>query len=563
MLVLSFLSVIAAIYIDRYFLIVVLATLFLSLSTFKITKSNKIIRNNTNVFNTLILDIIFINIFTVSVYYFRPYEYVRPIWILYSILLMILILGVKIRYTKASKYICLFQIFLLVLFARATVYYQFPGPIGVDPWYHFAFINRLIESGNIPDLGSYKDFPLFHLLISSILMLTGLTIKNSSFVMGGFIMFIPIVFIFVIGKTLFNDKIALIGALILSISNEFSIWSFWIIPMSLGLVFFTIIIYFYIKPYNVRFSILKLILAPTIIFTHTISTFIMLSTLFIGNIITILDNRIKNTNIRSTISNTFVLYFFIIMIFYWITVTGWGLYFFSNSVFSDAPYTAEVTVPSINKLVLLKSEIPLLYLVFLGIIGSLHLFNNNLYASTNNKKIVLLTWTVTAFIFIFYALGIGQFLPERWFIFMYVMMMPFAAFGIFKLTPSFDKKAILLFVIILLSFSNFNITNYKSDVVNNFQNDIPIDRGLQMNEVKSIEWIYANSDKVILVDDHLKITIHSFDNSTRFKPFISKPEVFDINNVLVTNKIAQQINSDLQNKNTIYSSGETIVESFG
>lgn len=85
---------------------------------------------------------------------------------------------------------------------------------------------------------------------------------------------------FCIGKILFNERVGLLGALFLGFANDFIFWGYYIIPMSLGASVTIVLIYLVIKrtagSQELAFTVLFLLGAATLIYTHTIAALIFL-----------------------------------------------------------------------------------------------------------------------------------------------------------------------------------------------------------------------------------------------------------------------------------------------
>jgi hypothetical protein len=161
---------------------------------------------------------------------------------------------------------------------------------------------------------------------------------------------------------------------------------------------------------------------------------------------------------------------------------------------------------------------------------------------------------------------VGQFLPERWFIFMYVLLVFPVAAGIFKVASSFKKQKSVIFLLVLLFISFYNLTNQKSDIENNFQEFIPVDYGIKESEVCYITWMYTNTNENLFLNSHLYPITHIFDEP-RFSLITIDPNLSKISykneqfKISSKNVVMNITNYKKTNSNDIiYSNGLNIIK---
>jgi len=232
----------------------------------------------------------FFGLYSLSVLsvYLRPELYERPL--LYFILtaLMAGVIGCEI-FTSGRRHagLILIQILLLGVSIAWSQLLIFPSLIGVDPWYHSALTNRIIDECSIPEGYAYTKLPLFHLMVAATSLITGLTYKFAAMVsvsLGQIIC--NVTFVFLIAKCLFrDDRVGLLAALMVVIANHHIFMTYWSIPNAFAAAFIPITLYLLLIRFRDRScsssTVLFMIVLGTIILTHTLAAMCMAILLFI------------------------------------------------------------------------------------------------------------------------------------------------------------------------------------------------------------------------------------------------------------------------------------------
>lgn len=305
----------------------------------------------------LTLTSIFFLLVTLSVLsiYFRPDLYERPLLYFIIISLIAGIIGLEILFSKENlKCLILFQIVILGISIAWSQLLIFPGLVGVDPWWHQMFTYKIIESSHIPENYSYSKLPIFHLLIVTTSLITVLSYKFATMMSISLVQIIcNAIFVFLLGKYLFNYKIGLLASLMVIIANHHIYMSYWSIPNALAAIFIPIVLYllFKIKKEKTLHALaLSIFFMGTLILTHTISAMCMAIILFVLWFAFILFNIIYSnfniiySKINNPISLTISIFFIIAMFTWWNYASGslntfanlikWG---FSIDIFVHAP----------------------------------------------------------------------------------------------------------------------------------------------------------------------------------------------------------------------------------
>ncbi len=229
-----------------------------------------------------LLDITFWGLLIAGLIILSQGLYARPLSFLILVSIMSSILAVQIFAGKNTAY-CLIKIVIIGLLLRATAYYQFPGMVGYDSVAEVNFLSQLVANGHIGDfMKGYQHYPLAYYLTASTSFITGLGAKDSFFVLG-IIEVISLVFLFLIGRQLFNEKTGLLAVVIMAVFDWHTRWGFYVKAMTLGIAWVPIIIYLLLnsrRKGNPTFLILGILSMFLIVLTHTFVTTVLLVILF-------------------------------------------------------------------------------------------------------------------------------------------------------------------------------------------------------------------------------------------------------------------------------------------
>jgi len=228
----------------------------------------------------LLADIVFFVLFTYNLwaFAFRPEPYVRPLEYFISIAAMSAILAAKILFLPAKNSwtsFALFQIILIALSLEWTVLLMFPDMVGMDTWVHRLTTVGWLDSGCI-DGGIYQSLPIMHLTIGATSIITALNYKMAAMFSISLLQVVcDVLFIFLIGRLVFNAKVGMLAALFAGIANWHIFFGYWTIPNTLGATFLLIIIYLVLKLHKDRaFAVIPLLvlLMVALLLTHAIAT---------------------------------------------------------------------------------------------------------------------------------------------------------------------------------------------------------------------------------------------------------------------------------------------------
>jgi len=445
--------------------------------------------NSTNKTIIYSLNIMFVFLYTVCVVllffniYHRPLLYFILISVLSS-LIAIEIIHLKERDTKLSV---ILKIIFLSLNIRYGIYYEFNSLIGNDLFKHAKLINQVIASGFITpesmDYTKYFDFPLYHILNTSLSLVSSFNIKDSVFFSTVFFFSVSTLFIYLLGNKLAGVKFGLFAMLLANVSDIFIVASLTSITPG-SIVFCWLLMLLYIILTNSNFvanNIIKILLIFVLILTHQLSTLaslIILISMFIGeHIFThIRENRryLNMSTLSTTLSVNSLLIFGVMLIYYWMQAdkdltSGKSFFYFAinpvvnvlkhgdffshdSNVYAD--YYAQYSMIS-NVLF----HLGYLILIGLAIIGALIWLSSK---AQDSKKFAIIIATVSLYFFIYGAplTGIGNAqLSTRWLTFAYLFLIFMSTQAIFSLVNSLsNKKKITTLALIFIIFTFTMIT---------------------------------------------------------------------------------------------------------
>jgi len=179
---------------------------------------------------------------------------------------------------------------LLVITGIAIILRSIPGWIyavwGCDSGIYVGIANRVVETGEFfPPYygwgGSYNEFPILYAIVALTNWITGIDVivimPKLIPIFGAFTVFI---FYFIVKELTDNKKIALLSALILSVSAFHVYQLSHAAPLVMGHFFMMLSIYFFIKfRKNIKYLIPLIISSLILIMSHHFSTYIFLLSL--------------------------------------------------------------------------------------------------------------------------------------------------------------------------------------------------------------------------------------------------------------------------------------------
>ena len=181
-------------------------------------------------------------------YFTRADEYVKPL--LYYICLAIgaaFLFGCALTsYNKKQAGIVLALVCMVGLMHLWTDSMMFPSLIGIDAWTHQRVTTQELAMGlglqpniyGVTPLGITTiggGYSLMHLYLNKVMVIFSLNYKMAALIFWSSLQVVAgVVFIYLIGKELFDRKTGIVAALMLSMANWVIFFNEWAIPNSIG-----------------------------------------------------------------------------------------------------------------------------------------------------------------------------------------------------------------------------------------------------------------------------------------------------------------------------------------
>ena len=479
--------------------------------------------------NSTILSIIWWSLISAALitYYLSEIYTRHPLFFIF-ISGAVAVLGVQIITFRGSNktevLIFIVKILLISIILRASAYFISPYPVGSDPWVHREYIKYFLELGQVavpPDfMYYYVNYPIAHLHAACTSLLTSISPHDAMFLWGAILALSTIVTILIVRMLTGNVQLALISMLLLNFVDAQIQWSIQVIAMSFGIAIYAFIIFFalkiYLKPEDkLKYIPFLFVFLCIIVWTHTISAFITLVSLFALIAGYILYEVLYNRNILSFRSQNAqllmvpLIFLAVIITYHWMDpsypffdMTFGGLL---KSLSMEAKFLGATTVSNVHGRweELLQPTGFCLY-AFFGIIGTLHCVSHKEQA----KKYFPVIALVLVLFFVCYAFpifGMGNIIPDRWPAFAFVCFALFIGLGIFcALSLLKTKRAVLCTIAILLFIGSFFMitdanTNHDSPL---YGEEVFLKLIWTESEMKMYAHINETYDGTIIADEH-------------------------------------------------------------
>ncbi|SFC19476.1 Uncharacterized membrane protein [Halobiforma haloterrestris] len=384
----------------------------------------------------------------------------------------------------------LLQIVLFAVVFRFTALYATPGYVGIDIWTHTELVNAILEERSLGAISDDKHYaaPFYHLLVASSALLYDVPIRLAVYLSVGVVLPLSVLLVYATTNLLVSQRWAVLAAAFYALASHVSMWGIHLIPTSLGLLFFLAMLYALIRvmriEYTVRDFSLLVLFSVAVILTHQVSTFIMLVLLlaaFVAQIVfvvgplglTRLDTSVfrakKPVNLVGLVVFNFGLTIFVwsltpyrqdsflatVLSFFTQTLedSAGFLNIASGSSGGDAEAEAASTAPS----TLLDQVVPYVdalgFLLLLGatFVGCLYVVHRR-RAEQSVFTLLLASAFMLVFVLGFPMFGIHNFIPNRWFAFLFAPMAVLGVIGIRTLsgnvTTGVALSVLLLFVLV-------------------------------------------------------------------------------------------------------------------
>ncbi|MFB6202358.1 MAG: hypothetical protein ABEI98_10160 [Halorhabdus sp.] len=376
----------------------------------------------------------------------------------------------------------LVQLVVVALVLRLAPLAVTPGFVGVDIWTHATvFVDGIARTGSLAPLADSKYFmaPLYH-AVSAVGTLVFGTSRAGIYLTLGVLLPLSLLFVYGTGRLLVSARWALLATALFAFAEQFIRWGMHLIPTSLGLVFFLVVVYAVTRLLAVGVDrwVLALLAVASLatVFTHQVSTAILLVFLGIATlstaVTTVTAGRQHAPSRRQTLALVGVFVSTLAT-----TVASWSVTPFANGTFlwqelavlqtriaESAGFlnlVSESAAESIGgpaKSGLVSTLVPYVELVGFGLLLAAAVLGGLALLRRHDAPALTATHVLTAaglFVLVFglSLFGVHALLPGRWLAFLYVSLSLLGAFGLYLISRQAPRRVVVaVFVLIAVGY---------------------------------------------------------------------------------------------------------------
>jgi len=419
-----------------------------------------------------ILDIAFWGLLIGAMFMLTQGVYARPLGFLLVVSVMVAILAVQIFRGKDTGR-CILKIMVIGILLRASAYYQFPGIVGYDAVAEITYSEQLMATGYTSSfMEGYQYYPIAHLFTATTALVTGMGVTDSFFILGVAEVF-GLIFIFLIGRHLFDTRIGLLAALIMAVFDWHILWGFYVKAMTFSIALLPMILFLVLtslKSRKLPFLILSFLMMSLLILTHTFTTAILCVILAVAWFLFMMLRQISTDEvIEQPVTLNIVFLFVCATLAYWMYVSVFTNYIAHTIIFAfllDTGGAVAFTLP-LSTAENIWTKLPAFFFIFLATLGCLAIFN---IRQLNRKRlsqvwIALLCGAMVIINFIvFYVPQFGLLIRERWFVFVGLIVAIPVAYGLVSITGRKGWRSTAVLFLLVFVFSGIMTTSYISNV---------------------------------------------------------------------------------------------------
>lgn len=380
---------------------------------------------------------------------------------------------------------------MLSLVTRGSVFFLTPGFPGSDAWSHETLIQAVLRDGHVPtewDPPYYLHYSATHLTVASTATILGVSSKLALFVSVGIPLALSVLSVALIARRLGGVPCAFLAALLALFASYHLQWGTQIIPTSMGLSLFSVVLAVVLsQPHSQspRFFLVSLF-AVVLVLCHTVSTFILWTALCVLAAATIAipktHDRVHPWE-RGDGTVFFLVLLTVVMFTHWNlnTYTNAGASFFEqmirtslDSLVGDAGFLDRPTEGGafLGQQLLAVSGFALFYcLIALGALRQLEAMRQNAVC----LRAVLVVAILSVVAFAFPLFGVRNILPHRWFGFIWVVGAELAASGLLSMMKLMQRASaaivagaavvgVLVFLMVTAPVSNTDSPVYGDQI---------------------------------------------------------------------------------------------------
>lgn len=402
------------------------------------------------------------------------------------------LLFVQILFTSDRDFnhgLILFQLVLFALVFRLLALYATPGYIGIDVWTHMTELaSAIYTEESLGAIANDKHFasPFFHLLVVASALVYDVSLRLGLFLSVGLVMPLSILLVYAASNLLVPSRWATLATALFALSSHVVLWGIHLIPTSLGLVFFIGLLYALLRVMRIEYTgrdfMLLILLSVAIILTHQVSSFIMLVLLgaaFLAQLV-FMVGPLGLTRVDASVFQTkkpvnllgLVVFNFGFLIFVWSltpyrqdSFLGTVLSLFGETLSESAGFlnlaspgatgddaepgaAAEMTTTLLDQIVPYLEELGFLLLLSFMLVGCLYIVHRR------RAEQSVFTLALGSGIMLFFVLGlpmfgIRNFIPTRWFAFLYALMAILGAIGLRTLSRNLSATPVVVVLILV------------------------------------------------------------------------------------------------------------------
>lgn len=170
---------------------------------------------------------------------------------------------------------------VLAVVVRIAALATTPGYVGLDIWSHIpSFATAIMAEGSVEAIAGdkYAVSPLYHLAVISTALLADVSLRTALILSIGTGMLVAPPLVYAIARPVLDVRWALFAATLYSLADHAILWGIYLVPTSLGLLFFLGLFYALFdvirRGYTVGNTALFFLFLLAVVFTHQVSSFI-------------------------------------------------------------------------------------------------------------------------------------------------------------------------------------------------------------------------------------------------------------------------------------------------
>jgi len=396
---------------------------------------------------------------------------------------------------RLSTGLVLAQILVAAVVIRLTALYATPGFVGIDIWTHVPiFVDGIAREGSLAPLAGdkYVMAPFYHVIGAVGTLVLGGP-RHGVYLTLGLLVPLSALFVYASGRLVFPERWALLATAFFAFSDQFIRWGMHIIPTSLGLVFFLAALYAITRLFSAdaeRWVVgLLLVTSLAVVFTHQVSTVIVLTLLGIAAAVAVVTTLTGFGTASSSGARTAVALASVFVVTLTTTLVSWSITPFTSGTFlreelaeirtafaEDAGFLnlvseeagAGTMIGGSGQSGVLAELIPyvelfgfalLLLSAVIGVLYMLHREGEPGLGATH----VLTGAILFVLVFGLSLFGMRVLLPGRWIAFLYVSMAILGAGGLYHLSRTGSRRVVLaVFVLVALGYPTTMVVAEKA-----------------------------------------------------------------------------------------------------